>query len=257
LLLNIAYGEHGQGVSSMGPAVGDVNRDGLLDMYVPDLRYCSLFLNGPERFRNITDSSGISKMMGQYAGWGSLLFDYDNDGSLDIFTVHGGAHHEYVQEHTLARNRGDAVFEDVSSRSGEYLRTTKSVGRGLTWGDYDNDGDIDLVIVNLNDRAHFLRNDGGNVSSWLSVEPRLRFPGGSRLAIGARVLVTIRGKSHVDDVNPVRGYLSQGDQRVFFGLGEADEADVEIRWPGGAVQKLGKVEARQHLRVERDWKAVQ
>jgi hypothetical protein len=251
LNVNLAFGEHGQGVSSMGPSIGDVNRDGLLDIYVPDLRYCSLFINGKGRFRNMTDGSGISVMMGQYAGWGSVLFDYDNDGWLDIFTVHGNAHHEYVQEHTLARNRGDGRFEDVSRASGEYFQT-KSVGRGLTWGDYDNDGDVDLVLVNLNDRAHYLRNDGGNSRRWLSVEPRLKFATGSRLAIGARVTVSGGDLRQVDDVNPVRGYLSQGDPRLFFGLGDAAQATVEIRWPDGVVQRLADVAAGQHLRVEHE-----
>jgi len=254
--LGIAYGEHGQGVSSMGPFPGDVNRDGLLDIYVPNLNYNSLYVQGKRGFRNATDTSGISAMMGQYAGWGSVMLDYDNDGWLDIFTVHGNAHHEYVQENTLARNKGDGTFEDVSDRSGPHFRE-KHVGRGATWADYDNDGDVDLVAVNMNDNATLLRNDGGNRNNWLNVEARLKFPTGTRLAIGARITVTAGALKQIEDVNPVRGYLGQGDYRLSFGLGRAAVADsVEICWPGGFVQRLEKVKANQFLKLEREAKVV-
>ncbi|MEK7409186.1 MAG: CRTAC1 family protein, partial [Acidobacteriota bacterium] len=193
--------------------------------------------------------------LGQYAGWGAVMFDYDNDGWLDVFTVHGNAHHEYVQEDTLMRNKGDGTFEDVSVRSGRYFQE-KYVGRGATYADYDNDGDIDLVVVNLNDYAKLLRNDGGNRNNWLAVEAKLKFPTGARDAIGARVTVTTGTLRQVEDLVPVRGYLSQGDSRLYFGLGKAAQADaVEIRWPDGAVEKLGKVKANRLLKLGRDAKA--
>src|SRR3974390_3016355 len=132
------------------------------------------------------------------------MVDYDNDGWLDIFTVHGNAHHEYVQESTLARNKGDGTFEDVSSTSGPYFQE-KYVSRGLTYGDYDNDGDIDFLVINLNDSPKLLRNDGRNKNSLLAVEPLLKFPTGTRTAVGARVTVTANGMKMIDDVNPVRG----------------------------------------------------
>lgn len=250
LELGIAYSEHGQGVASMGPAVADVNRDGHFDLFIPDLNYCSLLVYNPAKavFENRTDKAGLSVVMGQYAGWASALLDYDNDGWPDIFTVHGNAHHEYVQEDTLARNRGDGTFEDVSAESGDYFHQ-KYVGRGGAVADIDNDGDLDLLVVNLNDAPRLLRNDGGNRRNWLLVDARLAFKGGERTAIGARVIVRASGLTQIDDVNPVRGYLSQNDARVHFGLGDAKEAEVEIRWPGGSVQQLGTVKANQILKV--------
>ncbi|MBI5083632.1 MAG: CRTAC1 family protein [Acidobacteria bacterium] len=256
--VDLAFSEHGQGVSSMGPFFGDINRDGWLDIFIPNLNYNSLFIYNPRRkaYDNRNDSSGISQAMGQYAGWGSVIFDYDHDGWPDIFTVHGNAHHEYVQEDTLVRNKGDGTFEDVSRQSGGYFGE-KYVGRGAAWADIDNDGDIDLLVVNLNDAAKLLRNDGGNRAPWLMVDARLKFPGGTRTAIGARVTVTAGGMKMVDDVNPVRGYLGQGDARLHFGLAGAAKADVvEIRWPDGQVERLENVKANQILKIEHAATAV-
>jgi enediyne biosynthesis protein E4 len=250
----VAYSENGQGVSSMGPVVGDFNRDGLLDIFIPNLNYCILYVqkivNGGHEFEDQTAVSGLSQVMGQYTGWGAVALDYDNDGWLDLFTTHGDAHHEYVQENTLMRNKGNGKFEDVSDRSGQHFKE-KYVGRGSTWSDLDNDGDIDLVISNLNDRPVLLRNDEGNTANnWLTVDARLRFPTGSRDAIGSRVTVTVGPLTEVEDLIPSRGYLSQGDPRLHFGLGKAQYADsVEIRWPDGKTEKREHVKANQFLKL--------
>ena len=251
---DIAYGENGQGVSSMGPVVGDVNRDGLLDIFIPNLNYCILFqqsvTNGQRLFMDRTAVTGLSVALGQYAGWGAILFDYDNDGWLDLFTAHGNAHHEYVQENTLMRNRGNGMFYDVSTESGQHFKE-KYVGRGAAWADIDNDGDVDIVIANLNDRPILLRNDGGNSANhWLTIDAKLEFATGKRDAIGARVTVTSGGLKQIEDLVPSRGYMSQGDPRLHFGLGMATVADsVEIRWPDGAVEKVEQVKANQILNL--------
>jgi len=251
LEIDLAFSEHGQGVSSMGPYFGDINRDGWFDVFVPNLNYVSLFVYNPQRkaYDNRNDAAGLATILGQYAGWGSVIFDYDHDGWPDIFTVHGNAHHEYVQEDSLVRNKGNGTFEDVSRRAGAYFNE-KYVGRGASWADIDNDGDIDLLVINLNDAAKLLRSDGASAKPWLMVDARLKFPTGSRTAIGARVTVTANGIRMIDDVNPVRGYLSQGDPRLHFGLAGAQQADVEIRWPDGVTERLAGVKANQVLKLE-------
>lgn len=251
LEVNLAFSEHGQGVASMGPFIADINRDGWLDIYIPDLNYCSMLVYDAKEktYRNTSDTSGVAQIMGQYAGWAAVVFDYDHDGWPDVFTVHGNAHHEYVQEDTLARNLGGGKFQDVSRESGQYFQE-KYVGRGGTWADIDNDGDIDLLVANLNDTPHLLRNDGGDRQSWLMLDLRLALANGkTRTAIGARATVHAAGLAQIDDVNPVRGYLGQGDPRLHFGLGGEQSADVEIRWPDGKTETLRAVKAKQILTV--------
>ena len=240
LEMGLAFGEGGQGVSSMGPAVGDVDRDGWLDIYVPDMGYGCLLMNR-------TAATNLAVVCGQYTGWGGILFDYDSDGHLDVFVANGDAHHEYSQEDVLLRNDGTGKFVDVATRSGPYFRK-KYVGRGATFGDYDNDGDLDLLVVNLNAMPRLLRNDGGNRNRWLMVDVHL--PGGKSRAVGARVTVTTGSLVQIQDAIPVRGYLSQVDPRCHFGLGQATRAGtVEIRWPDRSVTVLKDVKANQVLKV--------
>jgi hypothetical protein len=276
LVSGLAFGEGGQGVSSMGPAVGDVDRDGYLDLFIPDMGYGCLLINRGGYFEDRTAASRLAMVCGQYTGWGGLLLDYDNDGYLDVFVANGNAHHEYSEEDVLMRNDGTGNFIDVARQSGDYFQQ-KYVGRGATFGDYDNDGDLDLLIVNLNDSPKLLRNDGGNRNHWLTVVARLR-AGGSRAhgwarsgspgslgagrlapnpepprltdAIGARITVTTGRLRQIHDVIPVTGYLSQADPRAHFGLGQAEKADlVEVRFPDGRITRLKNVPANQFLTV--------
>jgi hypothetical protein len=136
---------------------------------------------------------------------------------------------------------------DVAKDSGPYFEE-EFVGRGAARGDFDNDGDLDLLINNLNGPAKLLRNDGGNRNRWLTVAAKR--PNGKSDAIGARVSVTAGGQQQIRDLIPVRGYLSQSDPRPHFGLGDADKADrVEIRWPDGRTTQLTDVPANQILTV--------
>jgi hypothetical protein len=247
LVRGMAFGESGQGVSSMGPDAGDIDLDGWLDLYVPDMDYGCLLLNKKEYFEDITTPCGLALMCGQYTGWGGLLFDYDNDGLLDVFVANGDAHKEFGEEATLARNAGTGKFADVAKDSGPYFHE-EYVGRGAAYGDFDNDGDLDVVINNLNGPAKLLRNDGGNRNHWLTIAAKL--PNGKSDAIGARVSVTAGGRTRIHDLIPVRGYLSQSDPRPHFGLGKAEKADrVQIRWPDGRTTQLQDVPANQILTV--------
>ncbi len=247
LFLGLAFGENGQGVSSMGPFFADVDRNGLQDVFIPDMGFSSLLMNEDNFYVDRTRQSNVAVASGQYTGWAGLLFDYDNDGFVDIFVANGNAHHEFTEEDVLLRNSGDGKFIDVSAQSGDYFRT-KHVGRGATCGDYDNDGDMDLLVVNLNSEAKLLRNDGGNRNNWITIEAKL--PGPERDAIGARVTVSTGPFRQIQDLVPVRGYMSQLDSRLHFGLLKADRVDaVEIRWPNGETQKLENLPVNQVLKV--------
>jgi hypothetical protein len=234
----------------MGPVAGDVDGDGAFDLFVPDMGYGTLLMNRAGQFEDRTADSKLALICGQYTGWGGILFDFDNDGDLDTFISNGNAHHEYSEEDVLAANDGRGNFTDISVDSGRYFHE-KYVGRGATWGDYDNDGDIDLLVVNLNSSPRLLRNDGGNQGNWLKVEVYLA--DGKREAIGARVIVGPEGARQVAGVVGVMGYLSQGDTRPHFGLGGRTKADsVTIRWPDGTKKVLRNVQANQILRVVQD-----
>jgi hypothetical protein len=210
--------------------------------------YSSLLMNQGEFYEDHTTQSRIALSCGQYTGWGGLLFDYDNDGHLDLFVANGNAHHEYTEEDVLLRNNGQGVFIDVSKDSGDYFKTNKFVGRGAGYIDYDNDGDLDLLIVNLNNQAKLLRNDGGNRKNWLTIVPTVA--GSNRPALGARVTVGTGKLQQFQDFIPVRGYLAQMDPRIHFGLNTNETVDVvEIRWPDGKTQRLKNVAVNQILRV--------
>jgi hypothetical protein len=209
--------------------------------------YGCLLINKKEYFEDVSTPSGLALMCGQYTGWGGLLFDYDNDGLLDVFVANGDPHKEFGEEAVLARNVGERKFVDVAKDSGPYFEE-EYVGRGAACGDFDNDGDLDLLINNLNGPAKLLRNDGGNKNQWLTVAAKLS--NGKSDAIGARVTVTAGGQTQIRDLIPVRGYLSQSDPRPHFGLGRAGKADrVEVRWPDGRTTQLSDVPANQILTV--------
>ncbi|UCF33260.1 MAG: CRTAC1 family protein [Phycisphaerales bacterium] len=243
----VAFGEGGQGASSMGPVIGDVDRNGLLDLLVPDMGYGCLLLNKGGFFIDVTAPSNLAVICGQYTGWGGLLIDYDNDGYLDVFVANGNAHHEYTEEDVLARNSGNGKFVDVARSSGPYFHE-KHVGRGAAWADYDNDGDVDIIVMNLNGPAKLLRNDGGNKRNWVTVVPMRADT--KMIALGTRVTLTIGDLKMVQEVTGVTGYLSHSDARAHFGLGDAEKVDLlEIRWPQGRTTKQENVKANQFLEI--------
>jgi hypothetical protein len=246
--LGLALGQNGQGVSSMGPAVADLDADGNLEILIPDMDYGSLLAKRGNAYEDLVQSSGLAVICGQYTGWGAVLFDYDNDGHADVFIANGNAHHEYPEDAVLARNGGKGTFIDVARQSGDFFQT-KWVSRGATWADFDDDGNVDLLVVDTSGPPHLLRNGGGTGNHWLKVEAKAK--DGKRIAIVARVTVTAGGRRQFQDVIGVNGYLSQGDARVHFGLGAAGTVDrVQVRWPDGTTDDWKDVKADQVLRVE-------
>ncbi len=246
-----AFGEGGQGVSSMGPFVADVDRNGWLDILVPDMGYSSLMLQQRKGFfTDVTAQSGVAVLCGQYTGWGGLMNDYDNDGYVDLFIANGDPHHLYIEESVLARWDGRSKFLDVARQAGEFF-DRKYVGRGAAFADFDNDGDVDILMNVLNDAPRLLRNDGGNRRNWLKVLPVRADTG--MVALGTTITVHANNLTMIQPALGVNGYLTSSDPRPHFGLGQAEQADsVEIRWPDGRKQLLEKVKANQILKVPQE-----
>jgi hypothetical protein len=242
-----AFGEGGQGVSSMGPFVADLDRNGFLDILVPDMGYSSLMLQVQKgMFTDVTSQSGVALLCGQYTGWGGLLNDYDNDGFVDLFIANGDPHHLYLEEAIIARYDGKGKFLDMSAKSGDFFKK-KIVGRGAAFADFDNDGDLEILINTINDSPHLLRNDGGNKQNWLTVAPVRKDTG--IVAIGAVVKVRTSAGTVIQPVVAVNGYLTSSDPRAHFGLGAAEKADIEISWPDGTKQTLPNIKANQFLKA--------
>ena len=244
----VAFNQVGEGTISMAVDFADYNSDGNLDLFVSDDGYCSLYENqGSGIFTEMAYPSGIAVAAAQHVGWSSSFIDYDNDGDVDIFKVNGELKHLYGQEDQIFENNGSGQFMDVSVDRGEYFKE-ELVGRGGCFGDYDNDGDLDAYIVNLDDRGVLLRNDHGNERNWLILQ--LVGTTSNRDAIGARVKITAGGKAQYAQKKSASGYLSQNDPRMHFGLDNAIEVDkVEITWPSGKVQVLEHIKAGQILTV--------
>lgn len=181
-----------------------------------------------------------------------MLNDYDNDGYVDLFIANGDPHHLYIEESVLARWDGKGRFLDMARQSGGFF-DHKYVGRGAAFTDFDNDGDIDIVMNTINGTPCLLRNDGGNQQNWLKVVPVRKDTG--MVAIGGTVTVKANGMTMIQPVIAVNGYLTSSDPRPHFGLGKADKAEsVEIVWPDGKNQVLADVKANQILKVKQDEK---
>ena len=243
-----AFSQAGEATISMSVDFADFNNDGLLDMFVSDDTYCSLYKNeGNGVYTDKSYVSGLATVCAQFVGWSSSFVDYDNDGDVDIFKTNGELKHLYGHEDQLLENIGDEKFVDVSLSRGEYFKK-EYVGRGTCIGDYDNDGDMDVLIVNLNDRCRFLRNNKGNQNSWLIL--RLIGTSSNRDGIGARIKISSDGREQIAQKKSTTGYLSQNDPRIHFGLGKSEMIErIEINWPSGKVQVLENITANQILEV--------
>lgn len=244
-----AFNQVGEATISMAVDFADYNNDGLLDLFVSDDGYCSLFENrGDGVFNEMSYNAGIAASVGQRVGWGTAFFDYDNDGDKDIFKTNGELKHLYGEEDQLFENNGEGKFTDVSVNRGNHFFAEK-VGRGAAFGDYDNDGDIDIYIVNLDDKGIFLRNNKGNTNNWITLH--LVGVSSNRDAIGTRVLLTAGGKSQIEQRKGGCGYLSYNDPRLHFGIGTNKIIDkIDIIWPSGKTQTLENVEANQILTIK-------
>ena len=238
----------GEAAISMSVAFGDYKNDGLIDLFVSDNVYCSLHENhGSGVFSEMSYKAGIAAACGQFVGWASSFIDYDNDGDLDLFKVNGELKQLYGQEDQLFENEGNGKFVDVSTDRGAYFQA-EHVGRGACFGDYDNDGDIDVYIVNLEESGVLLRNNKGNQNNWIDFS--LIGETSNRDGVGARISISAGGKKQYAQKVSSSGYLSTNDPRVHFGLGSNKTVDtLKIIWPSGKTQELQNIKANQVITI--------
>jgi len=239
----------GREQAHMGVAVGDYDHDGRDDLHVTNFAndFNVLYHNDDgHNFTDVTTPLGLTLPTMPFLGWGTDFLDYDNDGWLDLLVVNGHVYPaadrfpwntSYAQRALLFRNLAGKRFEDLGGAAGEVLSTPR-VSRGSAVGDIDNDGGIDLVVNNLDDRPTLARNDGGaRAGHWLTValkgDPARRCP---RDAIGSVVFLTAGGARHRAEVASGRGQMSQSDLRVHFGLGaETTVSSLQVRWANGST----------------------
>jgi enediyne biosynthesis protein E4 len=256
-----AFGQNGESTSSMGPVFVDLEGRGVLDLWVTDGHYNRLLRNTatpssssaaesatPSAFDDIGATNGVSQANAQYVSWGTGVYDYDNDGLLDILIFHGGLIHLIPQEHTLFRGLGNDKFDDVSRQAGSVL-STRTVARGACFADYDNDGKVDAFLVNLGAKGTLVHNVSANTGHWLAI--KLKGTKSNRDGIGAKVEVFAGDKHWMQERVAGSGYLSQNDERLHFGLGPNTTADkIVIHWPSGRKQTIEKQPVDRVLTIE-------
>jgi hypothetical protein len=232
--IGVAVNSHGLPTGSMHGAIGDVDGDGLIDLLVPDLRYGALYRNlGNGTFEDITEQSGIAAAFAGKGQWASALFDYDNDGDPDLFSANGNGEELILQYPLLMENDGKGNFTDIGKRDDPYFREKRS-GRGAAIWDYDNDGDLDIIVshVDLKANAVLLRNNCNKGNHWLGLT--LEGKNGAASAIGATVVIHRGGNESVYINQWTSTYLSNSDPRLHIGLGENPDIDsLEINWSDG------------------------
>jgi hypothetical protein len=253
----VAYSADGKAQAGMGVSAADYDGDGRLDIVKTNFAgdTSSLYRNlGNHMFEDQTFQAGLGKNT-RFLGWGAAFADFDNDGLPDILLANGHVYPEvgntdteagYRQRKVLYRNAGRGRFEDVSLSSGPGI-SEMVPARGLAVGDFDNDGDLDVVVNCVNDVPQLLRCDNRTGNKWLRV--KLKGTVSNRSAIGARVICVTEQRRQIGEVRSGGSYLSQSDLRLHFGLGQATEAELEILWPSGKNQRLARVAANQALEI--------
>ncbi len=253
-----ALNEDGAALAGMGVGVADYDGDGWLDIVRTNFsdQITTLYQNnGDGTFYDASLAAGLG-VNTKYLGFGAGFFDADNDGWKDILLANGhvypsiegkGLHVTYRQRKILYRNHGTGRFRDISTQAGEGI-TAPTVSRGCAFGDFDNDGKVDVVVNNLDGPPSLLRNETRNDNHWLLV--KCVGTASNRSAIGARVTVTAGPLVQTAEVMSGSSYYSQNDLRLHFGLGSAKGADgVEVRWPSGATEVFENVGGNRLIRI--------
>ena len=246
LLAGCAYSFNGVAQAGMGVATDDYNGDGWFDIFVTNLSYETNALyrnNGDGTFTDVIYEAHLGKESYLFVGFGTGFLDADNDGWRDIFIANGHIidniedTHDiltYRQRDQIFRNQGDSTFQEVSASAGNYFQNT-AVSRGALFGDYDNDGDVDILVTQSNGPVTLLRNETGTQQNWV----RIKTVGvvSSRDGIGTRLTLTAGGHTQIQEISRAASYLSSHDGRCHFGLGAHTTVDrLEVRWQSGVVQ---------------------
>ena len=249
---------------SMGLTAGDYDADGDIDLFMShwvdeeNALYRNLFHEDggtqPIRFVDESYTALLAETSIKQIGWGTAFFDYDNDADLDIFVTNGSTFQELQrpevlipQADMLFRNEGDSVFADVSETAG-ITKLPIRVGRGAAFGDYDNDGDVDIFVVNNHAPPTLLRNEGGNRNNWIQV--KLVGSGANRDAIGAKVHIKTADRTQLREIYAGDSYMSFSSLIAAFGVGTATQIEtLQVTWQNGETQKLHNIPANQRVRV--------
>jgi hypothetical protein len=254
-----AVNEDGSEQANMGIAIGDYNHSGRPSLYVTEFtdEPDTLFRNdGDWNFQDVSYKAAVAIPSLKWVKWGTSFIDLDNDGWLDLIAVSGHVYPQmdtvpsaggYAQPKILQMNQGDGTFCDATTQAGPAIEE-KRVSRGLAVGDLFNDGNLDVVISDLDGPPMLLKNPGAPGRHFVSFE--LQGTKSNRLAIGARVKIIAGGMTQTDEVHSGSSYLSQNDLRVHFGLGSATKIDsVEVRWPSGKIDTLKNIAADKFYAV--------
>ena len=252
-----ALSEDGMEQAGMGIAVGDYNQDGSLDLFKTHFSDDTNVLyrnDGKGNFADVTSRSGLG-VETRFTAWGTGMVDLDNDGLPDLFIVTGSVYPEiektlpqypHATPRLVFRNLGDGRFEQLIDEAGPGVAAAHS-SRGCAFGDFDNDGDLDVLIFNMNEPPSLLRNDVTGGGHWLKVQ--LEGTKSNRSAIGARVTVHDGARVHVQEQHAQSSFYSVNDRRLHFGLGKATAVDMTVRWPNGTTEAVGRVKANQLVSV--------
>ena len=259
LLRGVAFDENGKAMSGMGVTAGDFDGDGLIDIFrsnFSDERETLYRNRGAGEFDDVTVASGIGRNT-RYVGWGCGFFDFDNDGWKDLLLVNGHVFPEIdrlgIDIHSkdraiLYRNLGNGKLADISDAAGPGI-TERHSARGAAFGDYDNDGAIEVLVNNQNEPPTLLKQSSLPPNHWVLL--KLSGTRSNRSALGAKVRLTAGGRTLVDEVRSGGSYLSQNDLRLHFGLGSAVRIDrIEIQWPSGARQTLRDLAADRVIPID-------
>ena len=249
----VAVSEDGLEQAGMGIGVGDYDLDGNLDIFKTHFADDSNVLyrnDGKGNYNDFTIRAGIG-VETRYVGWGTAMADLDNDGFPDLFVVTGSVYPEIEKKlpaypfrtpRLVFRNLGDGRFEELIDEAGPGVAATHS-SRGCAFGDFDNDGDVDIIVMNMNEPPSLLRNDVSGTRHWLKV--LLIGVQSNRSAIGARVTARYGGRTQAQEVCAQSSFYSANDRRLHFGLGAAAKADLTVRWPNGSTEQVPNVDANQ------------